>query len=179
MRRGARAARWPALVLTGVLLTAGCSEDPTGPDPLPAIDTALTRVDEALVAGDLAGARTALGLLEALTQNAQDDGRLDEDTADEVLAAAAALEARLVDHAASAEPPDAGARTTPVKAAPTKTAKNTAPKTTTPKKAATKQAAKKAAPTKKAPPKKTGPKRRGGPQKKGPGKARGKGRGRG
>lgn len=177
-------ARAAAVVLTAALVLTGCSTDDR-PDALPAIDTTLSRIDRALASGDLAGARTALELLVELTEDAESDGRLDDATATEVLAAAEALEEQLAVYAAAAPEatrPDAeqAAVTRPAdeQAQPRTTAPAAQKKTTKKtKKPATKKAVKKAAKkSARKPAKKTGPP---SAKKKPPGAAKGKGKGKG
>jgi hypothetical protein len=91
-----------ALALTAVLV-AGCGQEtPAEADPELAQQLAL--VDRAVVTGDEARIRDRVESLVSTTKAARDAGRLDEEQADRILAAADALLARLPDEAPPPKP---------------------------------------------------------------------------
>lgn len=83
-----------ALLAAGLL--AGCGgDDPTPAESVPALRSALTSIDEAIVDGDVATARSRLRSLLARVDAAREDGSLGDSDADAITAAAKALLARL------------------------------------------------------------------------------------
>lgn len=91
----ARAALASLTLLAGVLL-AGCgSDDPTPVESVPALRSALAGIDEAVVDGDAATARSRLRALLSRVASAREDGTLSADDADAITSAARALLARL------------------------------------------------------------------------------------
>jgi hypothetical protein len=91
-----------ALALTAVLV-AGCGQEtPAEADPELAQQLAL--VDRAVVTGDEAQIRDRVESLVSTTEAARDAGRLDEEQADRILAAADELLARLPDEAPPPKP---------------------------------------------------------------------------
>lgn len=91
---GRPARRLVALALTAVL-AAGCGGEATPADAAPELAEQLTRVDRAVAAGDGAQIREQVEALVAATEAARDSGRLDDEQADRILAAADALLQRL------------------------------------------------------------------------------------
>jgi hypothetical protein len=82
-----------ALALSAVLATGCGSESPAEADPELAQE--LTRVDRAVVTGDDALIRDRVESLVSATEAARDAGRLDEEQADRIIAAADGLLARV------------------------------------------------------------------------------------
>ncbi len=83
-----------ALVLAAVL-AAGCGGEATPADAAPELAEQLTRVDRAVAAGNDAQIREQVESLAAATEAARESGRLDDEQADRILAAADALLQRL------------------------------------------------------------------------------------
>jgi len=89
-----RAGTTAACLLTVVLLVPGCgAADPV--ESVPELEERLAAVDAAIVREDYAAARTALRRLVETTTEAEENGELEDDQADAILAAATRLEARL------------------------------------------------------------------------------------
>lgn len=86
--------RLVALALSAVLL-AGCGGESTPADAAPELADQLARVDRAVAEGDEARIRDRVESLVTATEAARDSGRLDDEQADRVLAAADALLRRL------------------------------------------------------------------------------------
>lgn len=81
-----------ALLAAGTLLvTSGCGSSTSPADDVPALATALDRVDEAIDSGDDAAARDAVTELAQTATRAEEAGDLDAGQADEIVAAADAL----------------------------------------------------------------------------------------
>jgi hypothetical protein len=76
------------------MLAAGCGET-TPSEAAPELAQQLARVDRAVVSGDDARIRARVESLVSATEAARDAGRLNDDQADSILAAADALLARL------------------------------------------------------------------------------------
>jgi hypothetical protein len=91
---GNPARRLAALALTAVL-AAGCGDDSTPAEAAPELAEQLASVDRAVAAGKEPMIRQRVESLVAATEAARDSGRLDEEQADRILAAADALLARL------------------------------------------------------------------------------------
>jgi uncharacterized membrane protein YgcG len=90
------------LVTTAVVLTlVGCGRS-SAANAVPALEDRLAVIDTAIVREDFDAAREALDRLVRTTTQARQAGELDQEQADAILAAAAALEARLP---APEEPP--------------------------------------------------------------------------
>jgi hypothetical protein len=88
------AGRLAALALAAVL-TAGCGSDSTPADAAPELAEQLARVDRAVATGEERQIRERVEALVAATEAARDSGRLDDEQADRILAAAEALLRRL------------------------------------------------------------------------------------
>lgn len=113
----------PAWVLTGVALlalTTGCSGDDRPADAVPALSAQLDRVDAAISSGRPGAARSALDDLASETEEARDDGTLDEDDADAILEAISSLEGQLPEPATepSATPSETPSATPPTEPPP-------------------------------------------------------------
>ena len=105
---------WRRAVLLSVAtlcLTTGCgASDPT--DDVPGLQRRLEAVDAAIAEGHDAAARDALAALVAATTRAEDDGRVEADQADAILAAAARLDSLLPTATPATEEPSTEAPTT-------------------------------------------------------------------
>lgn len=77
-------------VVTLVLVLAACGGE-SSPTDVPELTSALQRVDEAVVDRDFDAAEDAISELEAATEQAVEDGDIDEPGADRILGAASAL----------------------------------------------------------------------------------------
>jgi outer membrane biosynthesis protein TonB len=88
------AGRLAALTLAAVL-TAGCGSDSTPADAAPELAEQLARVDRAVATGEERQIRERVDGLVAATESARESGRLDDEQADRILAAADALLAQL------------------------------------------------------------------------------------
>jgi hypothetical protein len=88
------AGRLAALALAAVL-TAGCGSNSTPADAAPGLAEQLARVDRAVATGEDQQIRERVEALVAATEAARDSGRLDDEQADRILAAAEALLRRL------------------------------------------------------------------------------------
>lgn len=91
---GNPARRLVAVALAAILL-AGCGGESSPADAAPALADQLAGVDRAVAAGDEERIRDRVESLVAATEAARDSGRLDDEQADRILAAADALIARL------------------------------------------------------------------------------------
>lgn len=105
----ARPVGWRARAasLVAVLVLAGCGGDATPADEVPQLATRLDRVDQALVDGEYSTARRELDALVEATVEARDDGTLEAEEANRILAAAAHLLSAFPD------PPPARSEETP------------------------------------------------------------------
>jgi hypothetical protein len=92
-----------AVALSAVLATGCGREGPAEADP--ELAQQLARVDRAVVTGDDALIRDRVESLVSATEAARDAGRLDEEQADRIIAAADALLARLQAEEPAPEPP--------------------------------------------------------------------------
>lgn len=88
--RAARRLLAALTVAAAVLLTAGCGGEPPS-DAVPALEEQLSDVDAAIAREDYPAAARALDELVRTTTEAYENGDLDEDQADAVLAAAGRL----------------------------------------------------------------------------------------
>ena len=89
-----QAGRWLTGLVITALLASGCGGT-TPSEAAPELAQQLARVDRAVVSGDDARIRDRVESLKSATEAARDAGRLDEQQADRILAAADALLARL------------------------------------------------------------------------------------
>jgi len=105
---GNPARRLVALALSAVLL-AGCGGESAPADAAPELADQLARVDRAVATGDEARIRERVESLVAATEAARDSGRLDDEQADRILAAADAMLGRLP----TEEPPPEGSPSPP------------------------------------------------------------------
>ena len=115
---GNPARRLVALALSAVLL-AGCGGESTPADAAPELADQLARVDRAVAAGDEARIRDGVESLVAATEAARDSGRLDDEQADRILAAADALMARLPAEEPPPKPSPSPASPSPPTTSPT------------------------------------------------------------
>ena len=97
------AGRLAALTLAAVL-TAGCGSDSTPADAAPELAEQLARVDRAVATGEEQQIRERVEALVAATEAARESGRLDDEQADRILAAADALLRRLPAEEPAPEP---------------------------------------------------------------------------
>ena len=104
MTTGAGAARRLAILALTALLVAGCGGASAPADSAPELAEQLTRVDRAVAAGDEVRIRERVEALASATEAARDDGTLDDEQADRILAAADELLAQLPDEAPAPEP---------------------------------------------------------------------------
>lgn len=104
MTTGANAARRLATLALTALLVAGCGGASAPADSAPELVEQLARVDRAVAAGDEVRIRERVEALASATEAARDDGTLDDEQADRILAAADELLAQLPDEAPAPEP---------------------------------------------------------------------------
>lgn len=102
---GNPARRLAALVLTAVLLVAGCGGEAAPADSAPELADQLARIDRAVTAGDDALTRQRVESLVTATETARDAGRIDDTQADRILSAAEDLLSRLPAEEPTSEPP--------------------------------------------------------------------------
>ncbi len=92
-------ARWPgitAALLVGSLALTGCGEDASSAaEDAPQLATQLESVDTAIAVGRYGDARSELEDLVKLTLDAGEEGKLDDSQVEDILAAAAHLQALL------------------------------------------------------------------------------------
>ena len=103
--RGNPARRLAALVLTAVLLVAGCGGEAAPADAAPELADQLARIDRAVTTGDDALIRQRVESLVTATETARDAGRIDDAQADRILSAAEDLLSRLPAEEPASEPP--------------------------------------------------------------------------
>lgn len=85
-----------ALITAGaLLLTTGCGSGTSPADDVPALSTALTRVDQAIAAEEHDEARDAVAELMDVATKAEETGDLDADQVDRIVSAAETLLAAL------------------------------------------------------------------------------------
>lgn len=107
-----RAAGWAALLVALALALTGCARADSAPpaEQVPALAAMLDEVEAAVVDGRFVAARRLIDELVEKTVEAVDDGDLDDDAGDEILAAAAQvralLPAELPDGEVNLEPKD-------------------------------------------------------------------------
>lgn len=107
-----RAAGWAALVVALALALSGCARADSAPpaEQVPALAAMLDEVEAAVVDGRFGAARRQIDELVERTVEAVEDGELDEDAGNEILAAAAQvralLPAELPDGEVNLEPKD-------------------------------------------------------------------------
>jgi hypothetical protein len=94
MRSPRRAGRWVTILAVTAVVAAGCGET-TPTEAAPELARQLARVDRAVTTGDEARIRDRVESLVSATEAARDAGRLDDEQADRILAAADALLARV------------------------------------------------------------------------------------
>ena len=104
MTRTNLARRLAALALMAVV-TAGCGGESAPADAAPELAAQLERVDRAVVAGDEVRIRQRVEALVEATESARGEGRLDDEQANRILAAAEAMLAQLPVEAPAPEPP--------------------------------------------------------------------------
>ena len=115
---GKPARRLVALVLTAVLLASGCGGEATPADAAPELAEQLALVDRAVAAGDEAQIRERVESLIAATEAARESGRLDDEQADRILAAADALLQRLPAEEPAPKPSPSPPSSTPTTPSP-------------------------------------------------------------
>jgi hypothetical protein len=103
MTRTSFVGRLAALAVTA-MVAAGCGGETAPTESAPELAEQLERVDQAVVAGDDARIRNRVESLMAATESARDDGRLDDEQADRILAAGEAMLARLPAEEPAPEP---------------------------------------------------------------------------
>lgn len=109
---GTRAAGWTALLVALALALTGCARADSAPpaEQVPALAAMLDQVESAVADGRFVEARRQIDALVEETVQAVEDGELDEDAGDDILAAAAQvralLPAQLPDNEVSLEPKD-------------------------------------------------------------------------
>jgi hypothetical protein len=104
MTRTSLACRLATLAVTA-MVAAGCGSDTTPADSVPELADRLERVDSAVATGDEARIRQRVEALVAATESARDEGSLDDEDAERILAAADAMLARLPAEEPAPEPP--------------------------------------------------------------------------
>ncbi len=111
------ARRLAALALAAVL-TAGCGSGDTPADAAPELAEQLARVDRAVATGEERQIRERVEALVAATEAALESGRLDDEQADRILAAAEALLRRLPAEEPAPEPSPSPSTSSPTTTPP-------------------------------------------------------------
>lgn len=102
------------LAASTLLVSAGCGSGTSPADDVPALATALDRVDEAIATEDYDDARDAVAELTDVATEAEESGDLDAEQADRIVAAAESLVAALP---GAESPPDEPDPATPTSSA--------------------------------------------------------------
>jgi hypothetical protein len=102
--RTSLACRLTTLAVTA-MVAAGCGSDTAPADAVPELADRLEQVDTAVATGDEARIRQRVEALVAATESARDEGSLDDEDAERILAAADAMLARLPAEEPAPEPP--------------------------------------------------------------------------
>jgi hypothetical protein len=110
MTRTSLVGRLAALAVTA-MVAAGCGGETAPTESAPELAEQLERVDQAVVVGDDARIRDRVEALMAATESARDDGRLDDEQADRILAAGEAMLARLPEEPAPEPSPTSSSPT--------------------------------------------------------------------
>ncbi|MFC8504188.1 hypothetical protein ACFUC1_17650 [Pedococcus sp. NPDC057267] len=107
-----------SLIAAIVLVAGACSAKPTPDAAVPRLKSTLSRVDASLASGNYTLARTTLTSLIAQTQTALQDGKLSQEQADRIQAAAGRLLSQLPDPPTHTPPSTTPATPPPSKNAP-------------------------------------------------------------